>query len=98
MSFKERTGFGAASARASFMARSRPGDSAAKRVMYAFDMRRAARQARQADDIGARDESLRPEAEHDAVADPRRRRAPFDHAVIVDRGGRRNLHRFQRGG
>ena len=58
----------------------------AEGVMDGLDSRRAARQSRDAHDIGARDEGLRPEAEHDAVADACRRAAVLDHAVIVDRG------------
>src|SRR3712207_8646283 len=51
-----------------------------------FRSRRAGRQPRDADHVGAGDEGLRPEAEDDAVADPRLDLAGrVDHAVIVDR-------------
>src|ERR1700754_4981326 len=64
----------------------RPIGGAAEGIVDALNLGLAAAESRNADRIGARHEDLRPESEHDAVADRRFGGAlQLDHAVIVDR-------------
>ena len=85
-------GYGAAVRGVHRSSSNRPVGRAAERIMDRANRRRAGGEARHPAGVGAGDESLRPEAEDDRVADARL--GPddrVDHAVIVDGCRRRDL-------
>src|SRR5271166_142548 len=97
MCSSDSVGVGVAEAGAFMAARSWPGCPPAEAAGQLFDDRVAAREARNAHDIGSGHEGLRTEAEDHGVADLRfRSAARIDHAVVVDRGRGWQLNVSQR--
>src|SRR5271165_13956 len=90
-----------AGATAVMTACSRPCCAPSKAVRELLDDWLSTRETRDADDMGSGNEGLSPEAEDDAVADLRLRRAArVDHAVIVNgrRGGKLDVSQGCAGG